>query len=181
MLDVSAGVSKLTRTEVRSDLEEIEVLASGGLLAALEDIRVLPSVYPVKPRLELKIPEHLRAAQRAQQLAAGEDSQGAAGELLEFLRLVEVVRPDILDGEREREQLECKYMVSRRTRVLASQSPIVLTGPVITGHPRQLHRREPLPGPQQQAALSVPACSAVVAMPQHQPVQHLRPPREHAQ
>lgn len=92
------------------------MLSGGASLAGLDDLRILPSVYPVKPRVELKIPEHLRAAQRAAQQAAAAAAEtrddSPMSELLEFLRLVEVVRPDILDAEREREQLESKYLVS---------------------------------------------------------------------
>lgn len=84
----------------------------------LDGIKILPSYYPVKPRLELKVPEHIRAAQRAaaaqaQQVAVEREREGDIpfAELLEFLRLAEVVRPDILDAEREREQLEAKYLV----------------------------------------------------------------------
>jgi hypothetical protein len=122
ILSIAAGVSQLSRSEVRKDLDEIEVLVTGVSLGALDDIKVLASFYPVKPRIELKIPEHLKAAQRSQQqqqqlLAADADNRDAGdlpfAELLEFLRLVEVVRPDLLDAEREREQLEGKYMVSR--------------------------------------------------------------------
>lgn len=105
------GVNKLTRTEVRKDLDEIDQL-SGAALAELDDLRILPSFYPVKPRVELKIPEHSRSAQRAVQLTVIENKDDTPmGDLLEFLRLVEVVRPDILDAERERERLECKYLV----------------------------------------------------------------------
>ena len=100
---------------MRKDLDEIELLAGGASLAGLDDLRILPSIYPVKPRTDLKIPEHLRAAQRAAQQAAAAAVESRddtpMAELLEFLRLVEVVRPDILDAEREREQLESKYLV----------------------------------------------------------------------
>ena len=111
-------MTKLTGFEVREDLEEIETLIMGIPLKELDGLRVLSSVYPVKPRIELKIPEHMKAAQRQAQLAqemVGEDSvigDIPLAELLEFFRLVEIVRPDILDGEREREQLESRYMVS---------------------------------------------------------------------
>lgn len=119
LASLDTGVSKLTRTEVRKDLDEIEVLSGGAALASLDDLRILPSFYPVKPRVELKIPEHLRAAQRAAQHAAAAAVESKddvpAAELLEFLSLVEVVRPDILDAEREREQLESKYLVRGST------------------------------------------------------------------
>ena len=106
------GVNQLSRTEVRKDLDEIELLITGTSLSELDDIKILASFYPVKPRVDLKIPEHLKQ----QQLMAPDADSREVGdlpfaELLEFLRLVEVVRPDLHDAEREREQLESKYMV----------------------------------------------------------------------
>jgi hypothetical protein len=70
----------------------------------------MPSSYPVKPRKEPKFvsPELLS---RYRNLHVEKDEVPVA-EILELLSLIEYVRPDLRDAERERENYEVTYQVS---------------------------------------------------------------------
>lgn len=75
------------------------------------------SFYPVKPRKEMKttLPSGYSVSK-----SSAEKEDLPMTELLEFLRLVEQVRPDLRDAERERELIELKYQSLRDSLVAGS-------------------------------------------------------------
>lgn len=107
---VAIGVRALSRHEVKKDLYEIEYFdksdsdSSSSVLS--EDI--IASSYPVKPRRHPKARVELKPSGVVKDI---ESDQINMEETIEFLRLVETVKPEIYEAEKEREILEIRYQV----------------------------------------------------------------------
>lgn len=112
------GVEKLSKAEVNQDLNEIQNLGYNSD-SSVDSSEIAPSSYPVKPRKEPKFvsPELLS---RYRNLHV-EKEEVPVAEIIEFLSLIEYVRPDLRDAERERENYEVTYQAIRDAFIADSQ------------------------------------------------------------
>jgi hypothetical protein len=116
------GVEKLSKSEILKDIEEMGILLQkkrsrkpkrhydSDSDSSIDSRGIGESFYPVKPRKEIKttLPSGYPVTK-----SAAEKEDLPMTDLLEFLRLVELVRPDLRDAEREREVIELKYQSLR--------------------------------------------------------------------
>jgi hypothetical protein len=123
----------LSRIEIKKDLTDIDCSLQSdteSVISVASD-EVLNSTYPVKPRRyprQKQLQHHHQQQQQQQQQQQAEQLQqrnnkplliqkdsdidpNSIEETIDFLRVVEIAKPEIYEAEREREELEIKYHV----------------------------------------------------------------------
>ena len=116
-----AGVRPLTRSEIKKDISLIESFYdSDDSDASVSSSEAISSSYPVKPRNYAKLPKKddlllqgTAVPQSRLDVGAGMSMEDA----LEFMKAVEIARPDVFEAERERENIEIRYQVCASVRL----------------------------------------------------------------
>jgi hypothetical protein len=131
------GVRPLSRIEIKKDLNDIDssLQSDTESIVSVASDDVLNSTYPVKPRRyprQKQLQHHQQqqqlAEQRSKSLMVQKESDidpNSIEETIDFLRVVEIAKPEIYEAEREREELEIKYHVREPPSLSLFVSPLL--------------------------------------------------------
>ena len=112
---ICVGVRPLTRSEIKKDIGLIESFYdSDGSDVSVSSSEVVSSSYPVKPRNYAKLPkrDEMLLQSKAIPLSHIDIGDGMSmDDAMEFMKAVEVARPEVLEAERDRENYEIRYQV----------------------------------------------------------------------
>jgi len=119
------GVRPLTRNEIKRDINLIESYYDSDSDCSVSSSEAISSSYPVKPRNYPKLPKRDEMLLQAKVVPHSHIDIGAGMSMddsAEFMKAVEMARPDVFEAEKQREELEIRYQAMREMSISHSEA-----------------------------------------------------------